>query len=341
MNNQRIIELSRLLTEAPGVAGREEGAAEIAREILCKLGKPQTSRLGSVWCTVSEGEADAPHIVLEAHLDQIGLVVTRVEENGFLRISSVGGFDRRTLPAAPVTVHADSGSYAGVICSVPPHLVKGESKIPAIDELAVDVGFEGKKSAELFHPGDIITLDSRFAVMCGDTVCGAAMDNRLGCVSVLAAAEEIKAAGSRCRVSVLLSAMEEIGGHGAATSGFELRPDMAIVVDVAFASGCGAPKGSKCGEMGKGAQVGIAPILNREMIRTLLRIANEQDIPTQPDVMGGRTGTDADELAIAAGGIPTALLSIPLRNMHSVAETARVEDIATVARLMAAFVKEA
>lgn len=339
MNENRIAELAAALTTVPGVAGREEKAAAAALELLAPLGPTAVTPLGSVYCTVCTGEPDAPHILLEAHLDQIGMVVAQIEENGFLRIGNVGGFDRRTLPAAPVTIHAEGGDYPGVICSVPPHLAGGESKPLKYDEFAVDTGYDTDRAKQLFFVGDSITLDSRMVRMGESTLAGGAFDNRMGCVAVLAAAEQLKKQGSRCKVTVLLSSHEEVGGQGAATACHLLRPDIAVAVDVSFAEGFGAPA-AKCGKLEGGVMIGIAPVLDHTLTRSLQKLAADKAIAWQPEVMGGRTGTDADNMAVAAGGVRTTLLSIPLRNMHTCVETVRIADVLATAQLMVAFVKE-
>lgn len=340
MTCSRVLELARALTAVAGVAGREDTAAQAARELLQPLGELSVTPTGSVLCTVCAGEAGAPHIMLEAHLDQIGLIVTRVEEDGFLRIGSVGGFDRRTLPAAPVLVHAREGSHPGVICSVPPHLAGKDSKPLKIEEFAVDTGFGAADAKARFHAGDIVTLEHSFVELANGRIAAGAMDDRIGCVAVIAAAEEIKRTGSRCRVTVALCSQEEAGGAGARTAAYSLKPDRAIAVDVSFGEGFGAPA-AKCGKLGEGAMLGMAPVLDNGMTAQLERIADEKGILWQPEVMGGRTGTDADGIATAGAGVRTALLSIPLRNMHTVVETAAVEDVIAVARLMAEYVKEA
>lgn len=339
MNSDRILALAKALTNVAGVAGREHPAADVAAGYLSPLGPVSVSPLGSVCCTVCQGESNAPHILLEAHLDRIGLVVSRLEENGFLRFAGVGGFDRRLLPAAPVTIHAETGDYHGVITSVPPHLSDAKDPPLKMEELAVDSGFSTEESKKIFCPGDVITLNSSFMTLAEGRIACAAMDDRIGCVAVIAAAEELKKSQINCRVTVLLAAQEETGGAGARTSAFSLAPDEAIAVDVSFGSGFGAPA-EKCGKMGGGTMIGIAPILNRPMTKALADLATKSHIPWQTEVMGGSTGTDADGIATAVGGVKTALLSIPLLNMHTAVETATVEDVISTARLMVDYVKE-
>ncbi|MEG2088156.1 MAG: M20/M25/M40 family metallo-hydrolase [Angelakisella sp.] len=339
MDSLAITAMTERLTGVVGVAGRESAAAKVAAEYLAPLGEVTVTSLGSVLCTVCRGEPGAPHLLLEAHLDQIGLVVTYLEENGFLRIHTVGGYDRRLLPAAPVTVHADSGDYAGVISSVPPHLAGKDDKPLKIEDFLVDTGFSTEKAKELFAPGNMITLNQRFAQLANGRIATGALDDRIGCVAVIAAAEQLHREGCRCKVTVLLASQEEVGGIGSGTAAYQVKPDMAIAVDVSFAEGFGAPE-HRCGKLGEGVMIGIAPVLDNSMTDQLLAFAKKYKLPYQPEAMGGHTGTDADDLVVTANGIRTALLSIPQRNMHTTVETVDMADVMGTAELMVHFAKE-
>lgn len=338
ITTERIAAAARKLCEAPGPSGRECAAYAAAKELLSPMGEVKRTPLGSLLCCVNEGKEGAPHLLLEAHLDQIGFIVTRVEE-GFLRFSKIGGIDARWLPATPVVIHA-AGDYPGIITSVPPHLAgDGSDHSIKIENLLIDTGFTAETAAKLFAPGDIVTFAAKPAQLQNGRLAGPALDDRIGCAAVIAAAEEIAAEKPDCRVTVLLSSMEEVGGQGAETGGFTSQPDYAIAVDVSFGDGFGcAPE--KTSPLGGGTMLGYAPTLNRDFTLKLKKLAEENNIPLQHEPMGGRTGTDADELATAGRGIKMALLSIPLRSMHTVAETIDPEDAANTARLMALAAKE-
>ena len=333
ITTERIAAAARKLCEAPGPSGRECAAYAAAKELLSPMGEVKRTPLGSLLCCVNEGKEGAPHLLLEAHLDQIGFIVTRVEE-GFLRFSKIGGIDARWLPATPVVIHA-AGDYPGIITSVPPHLAgDGSDHSIKIENLLIDTGFTAETAAKLFAPGDIVTFAAKPVELQNKRLAGPALDDRIGCAAVIAAAEE-----PDCRVTVLLSSMEEVGGQGAETGGFTSQPDYAIAVDVSFGDGFGcAPE--KTSPLGGGTMLGYAPTLNRDFTLKLKKLAEENNIPLQHEPMGGRTGTDADELATAGRGIKMALLSIPLRSMHTVAETIDPEDAANTARLMALAAKE-
>lgn len=338
ITTERIAAAARKLCEAPGPSGRECAAYAAAKELLSPMGEVKRTPLGSLLCCVNEGKEGAPHLLLEAHLDQIGFIVTRVEE-GFLRFSKIGGIDARWLPATPVVIHA-AGDYPGIITSVPPHLAgDGSDHSIKIENLLIDTGFTAETAAKLFAPGDIVTFAAKPAQLQNGRLAGPALDDRIGCAAVIAAAEEIAAEKPDCRVTVLLSSMEEVGGQGAETGGFTTQPDYAIAVDVSFGDGFGcAPE--KTSPLGGGTMLGYAPTLNRDFTLKLKKLAETHEIPLQHEPMGGRTGTDADELATAGRGIKMALLSIPLRSMHTVAETIDPEDAANTARLMALAAKE-
>ena len=339
MELQEIIAMTKRLCQAPGTSGREDGAAAVAEELLAPLGPVSKNPLGSVLCTVNEGEPGAPHLMLEAHLDQIGMVVTRLEKGGFLRVANVGGLDCRLLPASPVTVHAKSGRYSGVISSTPPHLCDGKEKPPKMEDILVDTGLSDELARETFAPGDPITLDGAFALMANDRMLSPCQDDRVGCVAVIAAAKMIRESKPKCKVTVCLSAQEETSGYGAGTAAFVLAPDLALLVDVSFGDGFGV-KDHECGKMDGGAEIDLAPAVNRVIFDRLRELAKEKDIPWQTHIMGGRTGTDTDIVASSGRGVKCGLLSIPLRSMHTAVETVSARDVLSTARLMAEFAKE-
>ena len=339
MERSEIVRMTRQLCQAPGTSGREDGAAEAAEALLSPLGRVERTPLGSVLCHVCKGEPGAPHLMLEAHLDQIGMVVTRVEKDGFLRVANVGGLDCRLLPASPVTVHAREGRYHGVIASTPPHLSTGKEKPLKMEEILVDTGLSGEKAKELFAPGDPITLDGAFAEMENGLMLSPAQDDRVGCVTVIAAAMMLKDRAPKCRVTVCLSAQEETSGYGAGTAAFALAPDMALLVDVSFGDGFGV-KEWECGTMNGGVEIDLAPAVNRPVFDRLRELAREKEIPHQIHAMGGRTGTDTDIVAASGRGVRCGLLSIPLRSMHTAVETVAAADVLSAARLMAEFAWE-
>ncbi|MDD2956309.1 MAG: M42 family peptidase [Oscillospiraceae bacterium] len=327
------------MSSAVGVSGREEGPVSLAEKELSALGQVRIDALGNLICTVKEPRAGQKHFMLDAHVDEIGMIVTYIEENGFLKVAACGGFDRKLLLASQVEVHTDQGVLPGVICSIPPHLQSGEKPNPKIDEIYIDIGCGREEAARRTAPGDIVTFHARNREMLGGYLTGKALDNRAGCVTVMRAAQLLSKEELDCGISVTLTSREEINAAGAAAASFAVNPTHAITVDVSFAYTPDAKK-DQCGELGKGPMIGISPILSREMSDQLIRIAKEKEIPWQVEIMGGETGTNADAIVPVRGGIRTAVVSIPQAYMHTPVEKIDPRDVENAARLLAEYVKE-
>lgn len=326
------------LCSAPGAAGREDGAAQVAAEMLSFLPNVKIDTLGSVVASFGNPKSKR-HILLDAHLDQIGMLVTSVDENGFLKVARDGGMDRRVLPGSRVVVYGKE-TLNGIVCCLPPHLTDGgEDHVPDITEMAVDVGLTKEEANELVQPGDVVLLPGEPRRLLGSRVTGAALDDRAGCAALIRCAQLLQETTLSCRVTVLLSTREEVGSQGAETAAFREEPDMAIAVDVSFADQPGVPA-HKCGKLSEGPMIGVSPVLDKNITETLKRLAKENEIPFQLEVMGGTTGTNADEINVTRGGVPCGLVSIPQRNMHTPAEICDLKDIENVARLLAAFIRE-
>ena len=334
-NYSEVCALLEKLCAAKGVSGAENRAAKVVSELLGEYMPVKTDPLGSVTGTMGEGDV---HILLDAHLDQIGLVVTAVDEIGFLKVAKCGGSDIRVLAAAEVTVHGKEDIF-GVVTSTPPHLSKPEDsgKAKGFDEIAVDIGMKREDAIKVVSCGDRITFNGRFSKLLGNRVASPSIDDRAGVAAILRCLEMLEGKKLGCKISVLFSVQEETGGSGAQTGAFSIDADEAIAVDVSFATAPGI-SGEKYASLGGGTMIGFAPSLDYEMSRRLSDIAEKKNIPNQPEVMGGRTGTNCDEIQVAGKGVKTALLSIPLRNMHTAVEVCDLEDIENTAKLMAEYI---
>lgn len=272
-------------------------------------------------------------ILLDAHIDEVGMVVTNVSENGFLTVNNCGGIDLRTLPAREVTVHGKE-DVSGVFISTPPHLSKADEKFKDINKILIDVGEENAKKVSA---GDFVTYKNNF-VSLGDTrISAKALDNRAGCAVLLALAEKLSGKALPCNIIFLFSDGEELGLRGARTSVYAHSPSEAIVIDVSFGNAPDVPS-SKCGKLGKGAMIGISPVLDRNITRTLENIAKEENLPYQSEVMGSSTGTNADVITVSKSGIKTGLVSIPLRNMHTDCEIVDIKDVETTVSLLEKYI---
>ncbi len=321
------------LADKVGTSGDEREAALFAKELLSEYMPASISRLGSVQGTTGEGK---PHILLDAHIDHIGMVVRGIDDKGFLLIDKVGGTDLRVLTGAEVTVHAKEPLF-GVICSVPPHLQKGDSKENLdIKNMAVDIGFDKDTAEALVEIGDRVTLRQKQHELIGDNISSANFDNRCSVAAILRVLELTKGKLNNIKVSILFSSQEETGGSGAKTGAFAFLPDYAIAVDVGFGDDPYTDKAQTI-KPGGGASIGISPTLDRDFTNELVNIAKDNNIPYQHDVMGGRTGTNADSINIAGQGVKTALLSVPLRYMHTGSEIINLGDIENTAKLIAEY----
>ena len=322
------------LCHADGTSGNENETISVAAEMLGKYMPVHTDAAGNL---IGDTGAEGSKILLDAHIDRIGFAVTAIDEKGFLKVARVGGIDPIVLSSAEVTVHGKREVY-GVITSTPPHLAdKGEKKARKIDEISIDIGMSKADAEKLISVGDRITMNGNLKMLLGKRVCGAALDDRCGIASILRCLEILGDKLSTLPVRVMFSACEETGAAGAVAGGFNAVADEAIAVDVSFAKAPGTDS-SITAELGKGTLIGYAPSLNFEMSRKLEEIAKRDDIKYQVEVMGSRTGTNADDIAMSRGGKKTALLSIPQRNMHTAVEIVDLDDIESTARLMAAYI---
>ena len=218
-------------------------------------------------------------------------------------------------------------------------LSAAESLMRSLYEQYSGGGISAPGSTDVVQPGDMVLVPGEPRRLLGSRVTGAALDDRAGCAVLIRCAQLLQGEDLHCRVSLLLSAREELDSQGARTAAFREEPDMAIVVDVSFAQQPGVPA-HESGKLSAGPMIGVSPILDKGITNTLRRLAKEQEIPFQMEVMGGRTGTNADGINGSRGGVPCGLVSIPQRNMHTPAEICDLEDIENTARLLAAFIRE-
>ena len=216
--------------------------------------------------------------------------------------------------------------------------ILADGKLPASDGVLIDTGLSEEELKEILTPGDMVTFRGPFTRLGERRFTAKALDDRSCAAAILYALELTKGEELPCGVSVLFSSQEEIGGHGAKVAAERLRPDQAIASDVSFALTPDADP-DECGKMGDGAMIGVAPVLDRPMTEALKALAGEKGIPYQLELMGGRTGTNADAIFCTGGGVRTALISLPQKYMHSPIEIVDAGDIAAVGRLMAEYLR--
>jgi len=335
----QIAPLLKKLSEARGISGYEaEVRGIVAEEFGRYADEVQTDKLGSV-IALKKGEGEEPRrrIMLAGHMDEIGLIVTKLEQ-GFLHFTSVGGFDERTLLGQEVTVHGRK-ELPGIIGSRPPHVLPEEEreKTIAMDKLFIDVGMREEELERLVRVGDLVTLRREFTQLQGDLVTGKAFDDRAAVASILVCLEGLASIRHVWDVYAVATVQEEVGLRGAITSAYGLAPDMGIAIDVTFGNQPGVSEAETL-EMGKGPAIGFGPNIHPKLHQTLVEAARELEIPYQVEPIPGGSGTDAWAIQVTREGIPTALLSIPLRYMHTSVETLSLKDVERTGRLMAGFI---
>lgn len=328
--------LSRL-SMADGVSGSEKNAAETVLEILNGYTENCCIKNGNVYGIFGNNNESEARLMIDAHIDQVGLIVTDITEHGFIRFSNVGGIDRRLLPAQQVVIHGRE-KVKGVVCSVPPHLSGGEKGNAAkIEELLIDIGMNHSEATEKIASGDVITFDTQFRELLDNKVTGRALDDRCGAAAVLYALELLKDTKPD-GLTVVFSSQEELGERGAKIAAYEVDPSVAIAVDVSFAYTLDECE-YKCGKLGEGPMIGISPSLSRRLSDKLITLCKEEDIPYQAEIMNGLTSTNADQFSVNRSGCAACTVSIPLRYMHTPSEIIKVDDVENTGRLLAAFIK--
>ena len=310
--------------EAPAAAA----AAELLRPLVDEV---SIDRMGSVLGVRRSKAPNAPKLLLDAHLDEIGLIVTGIEE-GFLRFRSIGGVDPRMLPGRELTVLAPTPLRGLVAC---PSGGDGDKSVP-IPELYVDVGLSQAEAEKAVPIGTPMVYRAGCFPLGEDQICGKAMDDRSCFVTLLRAAELLRDRELDVELWLLGSTREEISGAGAVTGTWSVAPDFCVAVDVTHGRTPDGPA-DKTFELGGGPAIGVGPNMTRWMTERMLSKAREQGIPYQLEVMSGHTGTNGWEMQISREGVATSVLSLPLKYMHTPVETLSLADMERVARLLAAF----
>jgi len=328
------------LVTAPGLSGHELPIRDLIRETWAPLtDELGGDGLGSLWA-IKHGAGKAPRkrIMLAAHMDAIGLMVTRIRE-GFLWVTEIGGVDPRVMPGQPVLVHGRE-TLPGLVTSTPPHLLSAADRDKAVklDQLMIDVGLPAERVAELVRVGDLISFGQQpFEMQNGDWLVAKSLDNRASVAAVTVCLDALRGRPHRWDVVAVATAQEEETLGGAFTSAFGLAPDLAIAIDVTFASGPGQPD-HKTFSIGDGPTCGWGPNLHPKLHKAIMETASKNEIPCRVEVMPMHSGTDAYAIQISREGIPTAVLGLPLKHMHTPVEVVSVKDVTRAGRLMAEFI---
>jgi endoglucanase len=328
------------LTEAAGPSGQESELRELILAMISPLvDEARTDALGNVIARKRGSDGSPGSIMLAAHMDEIGLMVTKLDK-GFIRFTSVGGVDPGVLPSQAVVVHGRR-PLPGMIASRPPHVLPAsERKKPIpVDKLFIDVGLPPEELDDLVQVGDFITFQQETVLLNDKYATGKALDNRTSVTAVLAALHYLQAISHSWDVYAVTTVQEEVGLRGAMASTFQINPDIGIALDTTFAEQPGL-NSEETVAWDKGPAIGLGPNIHPKIHARLVDTAKTHEIPFIVEVLPGNSGTDAWAMQVTRAGIPTGLLSIPIRNMHTPVETVVLKDIDRTARLLAAFIGE-
>ncbi len=340
----KLVDVLEKLSNACGVAGREDEVRDLMKELLKpNVDEIREDKLGNV-IGIKKGKKDAPTVMLAAHMDEIGLMVKNITKEGFLQFAKIGGIDDRILIAQKVLVHTDKRSITGIIGSKPPHILKEEEKKKVIeaDDLFIDVGAKDKQDAQKMgvRVGDAVSFDIKFTRVGKDTVVGKAFDDRVGCAALIETMRKLSKID--CTIYVVGTIQEEVGLRGATIAAFQLYPDVGIALDVTVAGDVPgvkeveAPAKMRAGPVLTVADAGL--ITHPKVLRLFIDSAEENKIPYQLET-GMKGTTDAAKIALTKEGVPSGVISIPTRYIHSPASLLSLKDVENAVKLAVATIK--
>ena len=333
--------LERLLT-TPGPSGQERPAAAVWREAAGSVGEVSSNALGSSWVRVP-GTAEGPSLALVGHIDEIGAMVTHIGDDGLAALRPIGGFDPHVMLGQRVDVLARGGTIPGVVTGRKQKLKRREDRKPLdYDDLVLDVGAaDGDELRGLVRPGDAVVWHGAPLALRGERFASRSFDNRIGCYVALEAARRLaERGGGPGDVIATAAVLEEVGDYaGSRTAAFATEPDVALAIDVTHATDVRGGDHEDEGKvvLGSGAIITRGPSLHPDVFELLHETAEAEGIPFAVEVTRGTTYTDADAVHLSRTGVPTGLVSIPLRYMHSPIEMADLGDIEQTVRLIVAF----
>ncbi len=346
-HKDEVMELLGKLSELPGAPGREERVREFIESRVGEVcDEIRTDVMGNLICRKgpSNGADDAERVMVACHMDEIAFYVRSIDDDGFIRVHNLGGFDTRNLFARRVRIETREGEE--IIGNLNPggkpvHIASKEDrkKIPEIKEFFVDTGLDKEQLKGRVRPGDPVTLVQDFVEM-GDLVSGKCLDNRVACWVGIRLLEELKS--SKYDVYVVFTAQEEIGLRGAQTSSYDVDPDIGIAIDTTLAVDTpGVPENDQITRLGEGAAIKVLDsysVSHKDLVDQFIELAEEKEIPHQYEVLP-MGGTDAGALQRARAGSKVITLSVPTRYIHTVTETVHKSDLQATLDLLRAFLE--
>ncbi len=337
------LEFLKSLVEAPSPSGYEQPAAAVYREYVTPIADAvETNVMGSVHALL-RGSDNGPVVMLAGHIDEIGLMATYITDDGYIAFKPVGGVDPHVLPGKRVRVHTSEGALLGVLGRMPIHLLEEEErkKVTKMHKMFIDLGLPAEDVKRVVRIGDPITFDVGLEEFGANMAVARGFDDKMGawaCAEVLRLVKE--AGGCKGDVVAAATVQEEIGLRGGITSAYGVNPDIGIAVEVGHATDYPDVDKRKHGE----ATCGSGPIITRganinpRVFELLVEAAEAENIPYQLDGEPRGTGTDANAIQLSRGGKAAALVSLPLRYMHTPSEVLSLEDLENTAKLLASFV---
>ena len=340
------LEFLKRLLDAPGPSGFEARAARVWREEAGSFAEVTADVTGNSSATINPG--GDPRVMLAGHIDEIGLMLTHIDEQGFLYFEGIGGWDPQVLVGQRIRLLTKNGDVVGVIGKKPIHVIKGDEKEKAskLEDLWIDIGAKDREAAQRrgVRVGDPGVIDARLVELDEELIASRAIDNRIGAFVVLEALRLLAADPPRASVTAVATSQEEIGysGGGARTSAYTVDPAVALVVDVTFATDSPGMEKKELGDH----KLGGGPVLSRGsaahpvVFDRLVAAAEREGIPYTIAAQARYTATDADAIYLSRAGVATGLISVPNRYMHSPNEVVSRSDLEQAARLIAAFVRD-
>lgn len=336
-------EFLRSLLSTPGPSGREGDVARLWREEAGKFAEVRGDRMSNSLATVNRG--GTPRVMVSGHVDEIGVIVTHVDEQGMVRFKGVGGWDSQVLVGQRVRLQSAGGEVRGVIGKKAIHVMESEErkKVSQIKDLWIDIGAkDGDEAKEKVRVGDVGVLDQEFLELPNGRIASRSLDNRVGAFVALEALRLLSEDDVSAEVVAVASVQEEIGAYGTRAAAFGLDPDAAVAVDVTHATDTpGVPKNEHGDHsLGSGPVITRASVLSPVVSEGLIRAAESEDIAYTLEADSSRTGTDADAIQFQRAGVATGLVSVPNRYMHSPNEMVDLTDMENAAQLIAAYVRD-
>ncbi|MCL2873909.1 MAG: M20/M25/M40 family metallo-hydrolase [Defluviitaleaceae bacterium] len=326
------------MSNAVGVSGYEAERAEIIIEYLKSFcDEISTDKIGNV-IGIKKGKGKGK-LMLSAHMDEIGLMVSHIDEQGFLGVTQIGGFDQRTLLAHEVVIHGKKDKVYGIIGIKPPHITTPEEakKSIKLEHLLIDTGYDVEEVKELISIGDLITINRQVVELKNNRIAGKCMDDTAGIATYATILERLKGFDHDLDIYFVASAQEEVGVRGAQVAAQHIEPDLAIVLEVGFGKSSEGSDDGKC-LVGEGVEIVTGVNIHRKMFKTLKEVAKKNGIKHQVTVYAGMTPTDCRAIQVTGKGAATSLLQIPTRYMHTSVETLSMDDVEATGRLIAEFI---